>query len=123
MILVFVDFMDSEEEIPMYKKYLKKLGIAARVTDEFDSVRHPSAYTHVFLDYGGMNLPGNSMFEHLNHEVEQYVTENPSTEFIIISVMGKTWFEQDLDFTAFNLSCMKSFLDKDELLKILNQKS
>ncbi|MCK5346882.1 MAG: hypothetical protein KAR20_25915, partial [Candidatus Heimdallarchaeota archaeon] len=73
MILVFVDFMDSEEEIPMYKEYLDGLGIAAKVTDDPNSFRHPSAFTHVFLDYGGMNLPGNSLFMHLNSEIAELV--------------------------------------------------
>ena len=120
MILVFVDFMNSEEEIPIYEAYLKKLGIAAKVTDSPDSWRHPSAYTHIFLDYGGMDMPGNSLFDHINREVYDVIENHPSRQFIIISVMGKDWFERDFEMTAHNLTFMSNFRDKEELQKILS---
>ena len=119
MILVFVDFMNSDEEIPIYKEYLKKLSIAAKVTDNPEDFMRPSAYTHVFLDYGGLDLPGNSLFSSLNSQVRNLVENNPSIEFVIISVMGEYGFEHILDFNASNLHCMRNFRDKDELLKIL----
>ena len=122
MILVFVDMMNSAEEIPEYKKYLKGLGIAAKVTDSPEAWQGIglSAYTHVFLDYGGMDLPGNSMFQHMNEMLRQTIEDHPSIQFIIISVMGKVAFEHELDFDAPNLTTMRGFRDKDELLKILD---
>lgn len=119
MILVFVDFMDSQEEIPIYEAYLKKHGIAAKVTDSPNDWRHPSAYTHIFLDYGGMDMPGNSLFDSINREVYDVIENHPSRQFIIISVMGKDWFERDFEMDAPNLVFMRNFRDITELNKIL----
>lgn len=113
--------MGSENEIPAYTAYLENLGIAAKVTDCPGSFRHPSAYTHIFLDYGGLNQPGNSLFQAINEEVSEIVENHPSIEFIIISVMGKSWFEQELNIDAPNLTFMSHFRDEKELIKILNQ--
>ncbi|HUV00044.1 MAG TPA: hypothetical protein VMW32_03670 [Bacteroidales bacterium] len=123
MILVFVDMMNSDEEIPEYREYLEKIGIAAKVTDSHEAWRGIglSAYTHVFLDYGGMDLPGNSVFSHMNEVLRKTIEDHPSIEFVIISVMGKVAFENELDFDAPNLHCMKNFRDKKELQEILDK--
>jgi hypothetical protein len=121
MILVYVDFMNSDDEIPRYKKYLEDLNIKAKVIDDPLHSQNISAFTHVFMDYGGLNLPGNSLFEHTNEEVDELIQEHPSVEFIIISVMGKTYFETDLkNIEASNLHFMNDFQDEKELNKILN---
>lgn len=120
MILVFVDFMNSTEEIPEYKKYLKGLKIAAKVTDAPLHTHNISAYTHVFLDYGGLNLPGNSLFEMMNHELDELLEEYPSVEFVIISAFGRTYYEADLkNVSAPNLRFMNYFMDEKELLEIM----
>jgi len=121
MILVFVDFMNSTEEIPEYRKYLRKLNIAAKVTDAPLHSLNISAYTHVFLDYGGLNQPGNSLFEQTNNTLDKLLKEHPSVKFVMISVFGKVYFTQDLEnINAPNLEFMSQFLDEKELTKILN---
>ena len=120
MILVYVDFMGSDEEIPLYKKYLKKLKISAKVTDEPIQNMVVSGFTHVFMDYGGLNLPGNSLFEMANNVLDELVEEHSSIQFIIISVFGKEYYEHDLkNIEAPNLRFMKRFTDEKELQKIL----
>lgn len=120
MILVYVDFMNSTEEIPEYRKYLKELNIAAKVTDAPLHSLNVSAYTHAFLDYGGLNQPGNSLFEQTNNVLDKLLEEHPSVEFVMISVFGKVYFTHDLEnIDAPNLRFMSRFMDKKELTKIL----
>lgn len=120
MILVYVDFMDSSDEIPRYKKYLDKMNIKAKVTDDPLFDQNISAYTHVFMDYGGLNLPGNSLFSRTCDLVDELIDEHPSVEFIIISVMGRTWFSQDMkNLERPNLRFMSRFTDEKEFFQIL----
>ena len=122
MILVYVDFMDSSDEIPRYKKYLNKMNIKAKVTDDPLYTQNISSYTHVFMDYGGLDQPGNSLFSHTCKYVDQLIDNHPSVEFIIISVMGKMWFSRDMkNLEKPNLHCMSNFTDEKELSQILNQ--
>ena len=122
MILVYVDVFNSEEEIPLYTEYLKKLNISAKVTDDPNEYMDmPSKYTHIFLDYGGLDMPGNSLFESHCREVDKTIIDNPNVMFIIISAMGKQWFENEMDnLSEPNVMFMEEFLDEAELLKILN---
>ena len=121
MILVYVDIFGSEEEIPRYTEYLKEHSIIAQVTDD-PSVYMSDAYkySHVFLDYGGLNMPGNSLFEDHCREADRAIVDNPNVTFVIISCMGKDWFEREMDnLKEPNVVFMESFLDAEELHKIL----
>ena len=119
-ILVYVDFMNSAEEIPEYSKYLDKLGIDYDITDDCpDDVQ---GYTHIFMDYGGLQQPGNSLFVMISRSVEKLIAENPNKYFIIISVMGKDWFENEVrNIDSPNVLFMKNFLVEWELKEILEK--
>ena len=122
MILVYVDVFGSDKEIPQYKEYLCRLNIAGKVTDDPQSyMDSPAKYTHVFVDYGGLNMPGmTGLFYAHCRELDRVVTENPSVYFVIISALGKEWFEGDIEvINDPNVVFMDNFLDEEELLRIL----
>jgi hypothetical protein len=120
MILIYVDYMNSDSEIPEYTAMCEAAGIAAKITDNPFWEENISSFTHVLLDYGGLNMPGNSMFMHMNGYLQELVENHPNVEFYIISVMGKTFFERELDFNAPNLHCIDTLFCLKELQKILN---
>ena len=123
MILVYVDIFGSTKEIPRYTAYLEKLNIKAKVTDDPNEYFESSyKYTHVFLDYGGMDMPGNSMFVCHCRETDRVILEHPSVIFVMISAMGKQWLQNDMEnLNEPNVRVMECFLDKNELLKILKE--
>lgn len=97
-ILVYVDFMGSEEQIPTITKFLKlKKNITFIVTDKPEVYRdNISAYTHVFVDFGGLMQPGNSLFSTFCCEWDKIIEEHPNIYFIFFSCMGSEWFQDDM---------------------------
>ena len=120
MILVYVDAMDSASEIPEYKEYLDKMDVKYDITDVLpDDIQK---YSHIFLDYGGLQQPGNQLFQMMSKDVEKMIENNPSKYFIIISVMGKDWFEDDIgNINNANVLFMGNFMDEDEFCEILEK--
>jgi len=124
MILVYVDVLGSKEEIPKYTEYIDKYKIKAKVTDDPNEYMQSAyKYTHIFLDYGGLDMPGNSLFTSHCREVDRVITEYPNVTFVVISSMGRHWFERDMNnLDEPNVIFMDDFTDPEELHKVLNIK-
>jgi hypothetical protein len=55
----------------------------------------PSA-DFVFFDYGGLSGAGHeSLGMSFARELEKYIVDRPSVEFILLCTMGKYWYEED----------------------------
>lgn len=120
-IFVYMDFMNFNEEKPKYKKYLDSLKIEYKISElpEFN-IAELSKYSHIFLDYGGLNLPGNDLFATFNSDYDKIIGEMPSKYFVFISTFGKDYYEDDItNSNEPNVIFMNDFFDKKELKKIL----
>ncbi len=123
MILVYVDCMGSEDEIPKIKKYLNKYGLAAKVTDDpnWDHKDVLSKYSHIFVDFGGLDMPGIDLFEHFCARLDYAIENHPSVEFVFMSTFGKEYYSNFMDQTNKpNVTFMEAFFDDNEFAKILS---
>lgn len=122
--LFFVDFMSSEDEIPKLNKFLKTIkNINYKVTDNPEEARQVEGYTHIFLDFGGLMQPGNSLFSCFCNLWDKIIDENPDKWFILMSVMGKEFFQDDmfnLDYP--NVLSIRGFSKLKEDLELLLKK-
>jgi hypothetical protein len=94
-----VVFCDGGEED--WNKYFKKeFEIDGIVFDNIIILDTPKAFEESFsifmFDWGGMSL-GNSMFEYLIRELYELAEENPSKDFVLLSIFTKRAYEDMID--------------------------
>jgi hypothetical protein len=126
MIYVFFDSLSGDEKESFCKK-LDDLKVNYNLEDCNLDGEPLGIYSHVFIDIGGISLPGMGMlYESIVSYIKTQIEENPNTWFIFISTFEE---EMEIEFTDQlsnkgeykNMLFKNSFMSKEEIQEILNK--
>ncbi len=117
MILFFADYIDFDKDKELIDRLLKPLGVKYKVTEDPEDLMRLSAYSDVFLDFGGLvYIPGHmTIFESYARNLENLVNNNPSINFYVTSIIGMSYYKDVMERIEYPNLRFISHINKDIL--------